>query len=99
MSMRPPSAVVKVLEDHHDRARRGEPLEEGAPRRKELVGRDRACVDAEKGKQGRLDPAAFGLVRHVLGDGRRDLGPRRRLVVGLHESGPPADHLAERPRS
>ena len=74
-----------------------EPLEERAPGGEELRRVDRAGVDPEEREEGRLDPAALGLVGDVGRDGLRDLRPGRALVVGLDEAGPAADHLAERP--
>ena len=90
--------VVEVLEDHHDRAARGEPLEERAPGPEELL-RARRPTRAQQRQQRRLDPGPLGLVGDVLLEHRGDRRPGRRLVVGLLEAGPAADHLAERPEA
>ena len=89
---------VRVLEDHDHRGGRREALEEGPPGSEQLLRADPG-VDAQEGQQGRLDPAAVRLVGDV---GRERLGhlrPGRRLVVGLHEPAPLADHLAECPEA
>ena len=89
---------LEVLEDHHDRVVRGEPLEERAPRGEQAVlPAGRRVGYAEQGEQRRLDPATLLLVRDPAGGGFRDPGACRRLVVRLGEPGPLADHLAERP--
>ena len=44
-----------------------------------------------------LDPGGLRRIGHVVRDGLGDPCARRRLVVGLDEAGPPADHLAQRP--
>ena len=55
-------------------------------------------VEPEERQQGGLDPAPLGLVGDVAArQASRDLGPGRRLVVGLQQPAPAADHLAERP--
>ena len=87
---------MEVLEDHHDRAARGEPLEERPPRPEELL-RPRVRLEPEQRQQRRPDPRPLGLVGDVLLEHRGDRRPGRRLVVGLLEVGPAADHLAERP--
>ena len=57
----------------------------------------RVRLEPEQRQERRLDPGPLGLVGDVLLEHRGDRGPRRRLVVGLLEVGPAADHLAERP--
>ena len=58
---------MEVLE-HQDRgARGGDPLEEGAPGREELVATARHLADSQQGQQGGLDPAPVGLIGYPLG--------------------------------
>ena len=50
-SSRPAVGEVQVLEDHDDRRRRGDALEERAPGAEELVRRPMPPLEAEQGQQ------------------------------------------------
>ena len=97
-SSRPASAKWRSSKTMTTGAGRGQPLEERPPGREQLVPpAGRRLADAEQGEQGRLDPASLLLVGDVRREHLGDLRARRRLVVGLEQAGPVADHLAERP--
>ena len=76
-----------------------EPLEERAPGAEQLLRADRPVSMPEQREEGRLDPAPLLGVGDVGREGLGDLRPGRRLVVGLDQAGPAADHLAERPEA
>ena len=89
---------VDVLEHEHGRALLADPLEEGAPGGEQLLPVERPqLLDAQQAQQLGLDPAALGLVGHVLREGGRDPRPGRGRVVALGQAGALADHLTQRP--
>jgi hypothetical protein len=94
----PAVGPLEVLEQQDRRPLLGDPLEEDPPGREEAIAATgRRRLEAEQRQQGRFHPAAVLLVRDVLGHRGGDASARRRLVVGLGQAGPPADHLAKRP--
>ena len=89
---------VEVLEDEDDRAVVGDALEERPPRREQLLASAGGRIaDAEQGEERRLDPAGSSSSGTKRSTVARDLRAGGRLVVGLEQAGPRADHLAERP--
>ncbi len=58
---------------------------------------DGAASRPRRARTPRLDPAPLFRVGHVLLEHGGDRGTGGRLVVALGQSGPPPDHLAERP--
>ena len=88
---------VEVLEDHDHGRGRGEALEERPPGPEQLLASRRLRLDAEQRQQRGLDPAPLLRVGDVGRERLGDLGPGRRLVVGLEQAAAPPDHLAERP--
>src|SRR5207244_4261860 len=57
----------------------------------------RRAFDPEQNEHRLLDPAAFVRVGDMFRKSRGDFRPGGRLVIGLEEAAPDADHLAERP--
>ena len=89
---------LEVLEHEDGRALERDALEEGPPRREELLAAARRGVaDAEERQERGLDLPPLGLVVDELGERRRNPVAGRGVVVVLPETGPPPDHLSEGP--
>ena len=89
---------VEVLEDHRHGAAFGDALEERAQRRIQLaaITRRHLAEADDRGEPG-LDPPLLILVRGVLSHGGAELQSALRIVLGLDDACPFADHLAKRP--
>ena len=91
---------LEIFEDHRHRTVGGDPLEERAPRREELVlAAGRRVAHAEERQERGLDPSALALVGHPPGGRLGDPAPDGRLVVGLDEPGPLAGPSPRGPRT
>ena len=99
-SSRPASAQWRSSNIRTTGPRRGDPLEERAPRREQLLAAAAAPPSKpSRASRARLDPAALGPHRRRRSRATPAVTAVRvgRLVVGLDQAGRAADHLAERP--
>ena len=89
---------LEILEDEHQRALVGEPLEEEAPGGEQVlpVGVD-PLLQAEQVRQPRADPGSLVGVGNVLGQAGGELLARGILLLALEDLGAHAHHLRQRP--
>ena len=89
---------VDVLEDHRERAPLGEPLEEAAPRREQILAvRRRPVGQPEEVEEARLDPGPLIRVLDVELEHRGQLRGGARLRLVLEDPRATSHHLGEGP--
>ena len=92
---------LKVLEDENGRPVRGERFEKPAPRREALSAPIATLVtftgEADERTEVSVDPASLRRLVEEVGQHGAQLLLRRRVGVGLENSGLCLDHLAQRP--
>ncbi len=96
----PAIGPVEVLEYEDHRVAVGYALEEGPPRREQLLARTAGhLLESEQTREPGLDPPPFLGIGQPFGGGGGKLRARGLRVVGLRDAGALANHLGQRPEA